>query len=186
LPREFSRISPPPKHKGEIMIVSNASPLIYLAKVGKLELLKIFGEVYIPEEVKVEVVDKGKILGKHDSYLIEKAIEEGWIKVLKTDPIEIPIRLHPGEVAILSLAKKLRVEEVLVDEKPARFAAKLLKLKPRGTVFVLLKALKEELIDLDKFMNTLSEMVRQGSRLKVVIEAMKKAKRIVSQKSHYF
>jgi hypothetical protein len=42
------------------MIVSNASPLIYLAKVGKLELLKIFGEVVIPEEVKVEVVDSGR------------------------------------------------------------------------------------------------------------------------------
>jgi len=67
------------------MIVSNATPLIYLAKVGKLELLKIFGKVYIPEEVKVEVVDKGKSLGKQDSYVVEKAIKEGWIKVLKAE-----------------------------------------------------------------------------------------------------
>jgi len=166
------------------MIVSNAFPLIYLAKVGKLELLKIFGEVCIPEEVKVEVVDRGKALGEQDSYVIEKAIKEGWIKVLKTEPIEIPIKLHPGEIAVLSLAKKLGVKEVLVDEKPARFAAKLLNLKPRGTVFVLLKALKEWLIDLDEFIDTLSEMIRQGFRLKeeIVVEAIKEAKRIINQK----
>ena len=41
------------------MIVSNATPLIYLAKVGKLDLLKIFSRVVIPKEVKVGVVDRG-------------------------------------------------------------------------------------------------------------------------------
>ena len=166
------------------MIVSNATPLIYLAKVGKLELLKIFGEVYIPEEVKVEVVDKGKALGKPDSYAIEKATKEGWIKVLKVEPIDIPIKLHSGEVAVLSLAKKLGIKDVLVDEKPARFAAKLLNLKPRGTLFVLLKALKEEVIDFDEFIDTLNEMVRQGFRLReeVVIEAIKEAKRVINRK----
>lgn len=168
------------------MIVSNATPLIYLAKVGKLELLKIFGEIYIPEEVKVEVVDRGKALGKQDSYVIEKAVKEGWIKVLKTEPVEIPIKLHPGEVSVLSLAKKLGVKEVLVDEKPSRFAAKLINLKPRGTVFVLLKALKEGLIDLDEFIDTLSELVKQGFRLKeeIVVEAIKEAKRIAGQKKN--
>ena len=166
------------------MIVSNASPLIYLAKAGKLELLKIFGEVYIPEEVKIEVVDKGKTLGKQDSYVIGKAIKDGWIKVVKTEPSKIPIKLHPGEVAVLSLAKKLKVKEVLVDDKAARAAAKLLNLKPRGTVFVLLKALKEGLIDLDNFIDTLSEMIRQGFRLKeeVIVEVIKEARRIASAK----
>lgn len=62
--------------------VSNATPLIYLAKAGKLHLLRaVFGEVLIPEEVKVEVVDRGKELGKKDAYAIEAAIEEGWLVV---------------------------------------------------------------------------------------------------------
>jgi predicted nucleic acid-binding protein len=162
------------------MIVSNASPLIYLAKVGKLELLKIFGEVVIPEEVKVEVVDKGKELEKADAYVVERAIEEGWIKVLKTELIDIPIKLHPGERAVLSLAKTLGVKEVLVDEKPARFVAKLLGLKPRGTIFVLLKALEGGLIDFDEFLDTLDELIRHGFRIKedVIIEAIRKAKEL--------
>ncbi len=164
------------------MIVSNATPLIYLAKTGKLELLKIFGEVVIPEEVKVEVVDKGKMLEKADAYVVENAIKEGWIRVLKAEPIDAPIKLHPGERAVLSLAKKLGAEEVLIDERPARLAAKLLGLKPRGTVYVLLRALKEGLIDLDEFLNTLSEMIKHGFRLRedIIVEAIKEAKRITS------
>ena len=44
-------------------VVSNATPLIYLAKVDKLNLLKsVFSNVFIPEEVKREVVDEGKRL----------------------------------------------------------------------------------------------------------------------------
>ena len=165
------------------MIVSNASPLIYLAKVGKLDLLKVFGEVIIPEEVKIEVVDRGKELGKADAYIVEDAIRNGWIKVLKAEPIDVPINLHMGERAVISLAKKLGVEEVLIDEKSARFVAKLLGLKPRGTIYVLLKALKENLIDLDEFLNVLSEMISHGFRLKeeVLIEAIKEAKKIADR-----
>jgi len=169
------------------MIVSNATPLIYLAKVGKIELLKIFGEVVIPEEVKIEVVDKGKRLEKADAYVVENAIKEGWIKVLKTELIDVPIELHPGERAVLSLAKKLGVREVLIDEKPARFVAKLLGLKPRGTVFVLLRALKEGIIDLDEFLNILSEMIRHGFRLRedIIVEAIKEAKRIAGKENRF-
>lgn len=42
------------------MPVSNASPLIYLAKIGILNYLKDFyGSVQIPQEVKKETVDRG-------------------------------------------------------------------------------------------------------------------------------
>ena len=98
---------------------------------------------------------------------------------MKTELIDIPIELHPGEKAVLLLAKKLGVREVLIDEKPVRFAAKLLGLRPRGAVFVLLKALKGGMIDLDEFLDTLSEMIRHSFGLRA-IEAIKEAKRISS------
>ncbi|GAH92010.1 unnamed protein product, partial [marine sediment metagenome] len=51
-------------------IVSNSTPLIYLAKTNKLGLLKIiYNEVFISEEVKKEVVDEGKRLKKLDANL---------------------------------------------------------------------------------------------------------------------
>ena len=165
-------------------IVSNASPLIYLAKVGRMGLLrKVFGEVLIPDEVKVEVVDRGKELGEGDAYVVERAINEGWLKVLSAESMEIPIRLERGEAAVLSLAKKLGLREVLVDEVSARTAARLLDLTPRGTVFVLLMALERRELDLNEFLETLSKMIRQGFRLKeeVYVEVVREARRIATE-----
>ncbi|KPV65011.1 MAG: hypothetical protein AOA65_0585 [Candidatus Bathyarchaeota archaeon BA1] len=165
-------------------IVSNATPLIYLAKVGKIDLLrKVFGEVFIPDEVKIEAVDRGKHLGERDAYVIERAIDEGWLKVLSAEIVEVPIKLEPGEAAVLSLAKKLGLREVLMDEVSARVAARLLDLTPRGTVFVLLKALEVKEIDLNGFLEVLNQMIRHGFRLKeeVYVEAVREARRVAAE-----
>jgi len=168
-------------------VVSNATPLIYLAKTGRIDLLrKVFGTVFIPEEVRVEVVDKGKLLKEKDAYTIEKAIHEGWLKVFAAKTIKVPIKLEKGEVAALSLAKKLKLNVVLLDEVSARSAARLLDLTPRGTVFVLLKALEKKEIGLDEFLEVLSQLISEGFRLKeeVYVEAVKEAKRISSEAGH--
>jgi len=165
-------------------IVSNATPLIYLAKAGRLDLLrKVFGEVFIPEEVKVEVVDKGKAIGEMDAFTVERALDDGWLKVLRAEPLETPIRLQAGEASALSLARKLAVREVLVDEVSARTAARLLGLAPRGTVFVLLKALELKELSLDRFLELLSQLIQQGFRLKeeVYVEAVRKAREITGK-----
>lgn len=169
-------------------VVSNASPLIYLAKAGRMPLLrKVFGEVLIPEEVKAEVVDKGKQLGEGDAYVVEKAIEDGWLKVLKAEVLETPIRLEPGEVAVLSVAKRLEQREVLVNEMSARTVARLMGLIPRGTVFVLLKALEIKEISLGEFLDALSDLVKHGFRLReeVYLEAVRKAREIAEKSRSY-
>jgi len=165
-------------------IVSNATPLIYLAKVRRLDLLrKAFGEVFIPEEVKVEVVDKGKALGETDAFAVEKALDDGWLRVLRAEPLETPIRLQAGEAGALSLARKLAVREVLVDDVSARTAARLLGLTPRGTVFVLLKALELRELNLDGFLELLNQLIRHGFRLReeVYVEAIRKAREIAEK-----
>lgn len=64
------------------LIVSDASPLISLAKVGRLSLLRaLFEKVVIEEEVKREAIDRGKEEGAPDALIIENAIKEGWIVV---------------------------------------------------------------------------------------------------------
>jgi predicted nucleic acid-binding protein len=165
-------------------IVSNATPLIYLAKAGKIDLLrKIFGEVFIPDEVKVEVVDRGKLLGETDAHVVEKAISEGWLKTLTVEIMDVPIKLQRGEAAVLSLAKKLGMRQVLVDEVSARAAARLLDMEPRGTIYVLLKALEKRETDLDGFLEALNELIRHGFRLReeVYVEAVREARRIAAE-----
>jgi len=56
--------------------VSNSGPLIHLAKVGLLHLIRIYDDVVIPKEVKHEVVDVGRAKGYSDAFLVEKAIKD--------------------------------------------------------------------------------------------------------------
>ena len=52
-------------------IVSDATLLIYLAKIKKLDLLKsLYSKIIISQEVKIEVVDEGKKIKEPDSFLI--------------------------------------------------------------------------------------------------------------------
>ena len=164
--------------------VSNSTPLIYLAKAGRIDLLKkVFKTVYIPQEVKNEVVDKGKLLGEQDAYIVEKAINEGWLQVVATKKIEVPIKLHEGEIAALSLAKQLNLTTILLDEISARSAAIMLNLTPRGTIFVLLKAQQKKEIDLDECIEILNLLINKGLRLKeeVYIETIKQKRKIAAQ-----
>lgn len=166
-------------------IVSNAIPLIYLAKTGKRDLLKeLFGEILIPQEVYSEVVEKGKQLGQKDAYAVENAVVQGWIKVVAAEPVEVPIELDKGEEAALSLAKQLNAEVVLLDEVSARSAARLIGLTPRGTLFVLLLALKTQKIVLDEFLHALDQLIDAGFRLKeeVYVQAVRDATKISEEK----
>ncbi|MBI4173356.1 MAG: DUF3368 domain-containing protein [Candidatus Aenigmarchaeota archaeon] len=167
------------------MIVSNASPLIYLAKIGRLDLLKqLYASALITEAVKQEVVDKGKQLGKADAYAIEKALSAGWLKTSKAPDIKLQIELEEGEKSTISLACSLGESLVLIDEAAARAAARLVGLEPRGTVFVLLKALQEKLIDFDLFLDLLQRLVMEGFWLKeeVYIEVIKQARKLAAEK----
>ena len=66
--------------------VSNTSPLIWLAKIGRLNLLKeLFGEVFVSEESYQEAVEKGLEAGFSDAIVIKDACEQGWIKVVSLD-----------------------------------------------------------------------------------------------------
>jgi predicted nucleic acid-binding protein len=60
-------------------VVSNSSPLIYLTKISRLDLIQnAYGKVWIPEAVFKEAVTQGKILKITDASIIEEAVGR-WI-----------------------------------------------------------------------------------------------------------
>jgi len=149
------------------MIVSNSTPLIWLAKIGKLNLLKnFFKTVMIPEAVYDEVVTKGINEKAPDAFIVENAVKEGWIKIRTIKGIRKleKFGLHKGEVDTISLAAKLK-SEVLVDETHARLAAKALNIKPKGTIYILIRALKEKIINYDEYIDLLEKLVKSGFRM---------------------
>lgn len=124
------------------MAIVNSSPLIALAKISKLELLrKTFSSVSITEQVYQEIMSKPDY---SESVAIKKAVEEDkWIKVSKSK--EIDNILGVGEASTLGLALMSK-QLVIIDDKKASFVANTLGLECHGTLYVILLALKKGII----------------------------------------
>ncbi len=159
---------------------SNAGPLIHLARIGRLNLLKeIFDEIIIPRAVKVEVIDRGKEKGKPDAFLIDGV---NWIKVVD-DPVNAgqlaeKVGIHLGEACAILLAKSLNVP-VLLDDSDARKFALGLGLEVVGSVGIIIKAVKLGLIskedglkDLEKLANVMWLSVNVYEKARKVIEGL--------------
>jgi predicted nucleic acid-binding protein len=148
--------------------VSNASPLIYLAKIGGLSLLQqLFTQVQIPSEVKIEVVDRGKAERYSDAYVIEEALDEGWLRehrltrgnLRKAKALVEMTGLDLGEAQVIILAKQKEEREVLIDQSSVRKVARHLELNPRGTIFVIMTAVKNNLITKGSAKEMLVELI---------------------------
>lgn len=165
------------------MIVSNSSPLIYLAKLNKLRLLKdFFGEVAVPEKVWEEVAEKGKEENFPDAFAVESAAGEEWLKVKKVKNVKKleDFGIDEGEAEALSLAFELGVKEIMIDQTHARLAAKALGLQPRGTIFVLLRALKKGIVTYEDYLEDLESLVKANFRMssEVYIPAVKLGRKV--------
>lgn len=137
------------------MTVSNATPLIYLAKLNKLQLLKqIFTKIQIPPKVKTETIDRGKQKGYPDAYIIEQAITDGWLiphtltqkTIRESETLAHMMAIDVGEAQAITLAKQKKEKTILIDQTNARAAARNFQLNPRGTIFIMLTAIKRKLI----------------------------------------
>ena len=164
------------------MIASNSTALVYLSKINKLFLLKeLFGNIVIPEAVKREVVNQGKQGNHIDAFVVESAITEGWIKVAKVtiNPLLENIGIDKGEAEAISLAA-IKKCSLLVDQTHAREAAKLIGVRPKGTLFILLLAMKKGLLTYDGYLQDLFDLAQAGFRMsqEVYLDALRGGKEI--------
>lgn len=146
------------------MTVSNSDPLIHLAMIGRLDLLKLlFSSVVIPRTVKLEVVDRGKEEGKADAFLIEGEIENGWIVVEdpgdSAEDIANSAGIDAGEAEAIMLARS-RQCPVLIDDLAARRFAAGLVLEVTGSIGVVVRAVKVGLISRDEGLDALEKLAR--------------------------
>lgn len=147
------------------MIVSNSGPLIHLARIDRLKLLKeLFGKVMIPQDVKIEVVDGGKEEGAPDAFLIESEIEKGWIVIEeskndKSKKIAESAGIENGEVSAIMLAK-IKKCPVLIDDLAARRFASGLGLEVVGSLGVLIHSVKVGKISKSEALEALDKLAR--------------------------
>ena len=137
--------------------ISNTSPLLYLYRIGKIELLpRLFEEVLtVPA-----VVDELK-QGKEKGYDVPSAEMYEWLQVVS--PREVPSEwlasdLGKGELETMALALEHRERVVVIDDALARRIAQAAGLKVWGTLRVLLEAKQRD------WLPTMSTMVDELRR----------------------
>jgi len=129
-------------------VVSNAGPLISLARIGYFKLLHdLFGQVYIPRAVYHEVVVAGQ--GLPGSQEVEEAAGD-WIEVRTIrEPLMARglVSLGRGEAEAIALAIEMKADLILLDDKKARQVAAYLGLPLSGTLGVLRAAFRKGWIE---------------------------------------
>jgi predicted nucleic acid-binding protein len=118
------------------LVLSDASPLIALSRVGGLVWLEqLFGTVWLPQAVRDEVLSGQALPGEAD---IAAAMSAGWLRVHPSTPTtpELP-DLDEGEAACIRIAlSEPGPMLLLMDERAGRARAQELGLKVTGTAAI--------------------------------------------------
>ena len=128
-----------------MLVVSNTSPILNLAIIGQLELIRQqFGQVQIP----LAVLSELKVLeDRPGSKEIQAAVKMGWIEVQEiSSQLSVQLLqqvLDQGEAEAITLAIDLKADRILLDERDGRKIAKSLGLKVTGVLGILLRAKQE-------------------------------------------
>jgi len=125
-----------------MQVVSDTSPVLNLAIIGRLELLlEQFGKILIPSAVLAELRSGENLPG---SQAIREALESGWIEIREAkDAVLIQVlqrELDKGEAEAVALALQLKANWTILDEREARRVAKCLGLDVTGTLGILARA----------------------------------------------
>jgi hypothetical protein len=131
-----------------MLVVSNTSPILNLALIDRLALMRDqFTNVTIPKRVLEELrvgenlPGSKKILDALDAkwLQVEEVQDSAMLRILKRE-------LDAGEAEAMALALKNSAKWVLLDESEARRIAKNLGLKVTGVLGILLRACRQKRI----------------------------------------
>lgn len=129
-----------------MIVVSDTSPIVNLAAVGQLDLLrKLYGSVVIPEFVRNEIV----VAGKGQPGANEVATYD-WIKSQRVENgamvVSLELELDSGEAEAVVLAVELKAGLLLLDERKGRLVASRVGIQCIGLMGVLVDAKRNGLI----------------------------------------
>jgi predicted nucleic acid-binding protein len=133
-------------------VVSNAGPLLVLAKLNVLHLLKrLYGRIYIPQAVYEETVVVGLRRGYEDAHILKLFLDQvNWLPTpMSLPPTIAALKLDQGEQESLALAVSLKAL-LLMDEELGRMEARQRGLTVRGSLGVLVTAYDQGIVAADQ------------------------------------
>jgi predicted nucleic acid-binding protein len=157
-----------------MIVVSDATPLNVLARIGLIESLPLlYGQVIIPPAVRDELTKETTPQVVRD--WVNSAPR--WLEVRSPTEQDTGDRPGRGERQAIALAKELKADRLLVDDDKARKRAEREGIKPIGTLGILLVFAAKGLCNLDKALDSLPHDFRVApDLLKSVREQGRKLK----------
>jgi uncharacterized protein len=127
------------------VVVSDASPLICLSALRRLDLLRLlYGSVLVPEAVWQEVTRPPSFTSPTTPAAVSEAKAFGWLEVVAATnrPLvtQLETTLDRGEAEAIALAVENQSSLLLIDERDGRQVARALGVEMTGTLGVLLRA----------------------------------------------
>ncbi len=139
----------------------DASPLIYLTRIGRLDVLDQYEEVPVPPEVLSEI-ERGLQTGHHEALEVRLLVEKGRIRVRRGGRPRTEWNLDRGEAAVLALSLRAKVDEVVTDDRAAIGVAKYLGLRPVSVPFLLLRERRSGRLSQEAFEASLRRLLTEG------------------------
>lgn len=148
-------------------VVADASPLIFLAKVRRLELIGYLwgADIRVPGSVAREVLAVG-------TDPVEVDVLNGFLRQCRVEKVRQPRRfataMSQADNEVLTLAVRMGAHLILCDDKLTRRMAEAEGIRPIGTLGVLLKAMQREMITPHDARRLLDELIEShGFRISI-------------------
>jgi predicted nucleic acid-binding protein len=156
------------------LIIADSAPLIYLSKIGRLDLLKkLFGKIMIPQGVWNEVVTEAH--GRAGASELETGTREGWIKV---ERVTLPKRLldegaEEVDAEVIALAKKMKLP-LLTNDRVLVTIARTTGVEASWLTQAVIEASSAKILSTREARSLLRDLVRAGLRIRseVLAEAV--------------
>jgi hypothetical protein len=129
-----------------MIVVADASPLIFLAKIRRLDLIPALlgSDIRVPRAVYKEL-----FVSRMDP--AEEGILRPFLDTCRIEAVERPrsfaSAMSAADNAVLTLAVRYKAEFLLCDERITRRMAEAEGIRPLGTLGVLLRAMRNDLLD---------------------------------------
>ena len=111
--------------------------------------------------------------GFSDALAIKECADKGWIRIWRLDEREIELsrkltekafEIRFGEAQAIVLARKINAL-LLIDESSGRALAEALGLKVKGTIYVIMRAVREKLLRRTEAKEIVLTLVNKGFRI---------------------
>jgi len=156
-----------------MIVVADASPLIFLSRLRQLELIPALfpGELLVPKAVRDEVLTPP--LRPDEEHLLATFLEDCTV-VRVTKPRSFAPAIRHADNAALTLAVRKHADLLLTDDRLVRRMAEIESVRPMGTLGILLGAMKNGLRAPEATRQAVQALIRShGLRISIdVFEAV--------------